>query len=153
MRIQTAIKISAILANLLLIFAVVMGITTDNWYYFMLMYIPVIIWLLLDLKFNYIKVHPIYKFCIPMVTITYSVTSNLTNDPITPLIFIAIIPILASIHLGFICKFKFAIIPLVTSLIAFGYVTYGLLTGIWHPTWLVFLFAPFSIVFVEFGSN
>lgn len=153
MRLQTTIKITALLVYLIATFAMVMGFMKDNWNYFMLLYIPIIIWLILDLIFNYIKLHPIYKFVIPMIIISYPIISYITDAPIMSLAIIAFVPIIPLFYLTVIRKYKYCVIPLVASVIAFAYVTYGLFTGIWHPTWIVFLFTPLSILFIDFGKK
>lgn len=105
------------------------GFMNDNWNYFMLMYTSIIVWLLLDLKFNYIKVNPVYKFFITLLVIPYPVISFITEEPVTSLMIIAFIPILPLFNLTVIRRYKYCIIPFAMSVIAFIYVSYGLFTA------------------------
>ncbi len=152
MKLQTSIKLVGSLVNIILVIAIYIGIETSNWNYFGLLFIPFIAWLLLDLKFNYIKLHPIYTFVIPFLVMCYAAISFFTDDYITPLVILAFIPFLVMFHNVKFYPFKFAIVPLATTFIGFIYVTFGVFTGIWHPTWLIFVLSPMSLMFVNFGE-
>ncbi len=152
MSLQTSIKLVGAMVNIILVVALYMGIEYGNFVYFSLLLIPVVLWLVLDLTFNYIKLHPIYTFFVPFLVLLYVVISFITNDFITPLIILAFIPFLVVAHNIKFYPFKFAIVPLSSTFIAFLYVTFGIITGIWHPTWLLFVLSPISLVFVNFGE-
>ncbi len=152
MRLQTSIKLVGALVNIILVVALYSGLETGNWAYFGLLIIPVVLWLILDLVFNYIKLHPVYTFLLPVLVILYVGISVIISDFITPLIILAAIPFIVVFHNVKFYPFKFAIVPLASTFIAFLYVTFGVFTGIWHPTWLIFVLSPLSLVFVNFGD-
>ncbi len=152
MKLQTSIKLVGSLVDIILVIALYIGIDTNNWSYFGLLFIPFLVWLLLDLKFNYIRLHPIYTFVIPFLVISYTAISFFTGNYIKPIVILAFIPFLVMFHNVKFYPFKFAIVPLATTFITFIYVAIGVFTGLWHPTWLIFLLCPMSLMFVSFGE-
>ncbi len=152
MKLQTSIKLVGSLADIILVLALYIGIETSNWSYFGLLIIPFTLWLFLDLKFHYIKLHPIYTFVVPFLIVCYTAVSFFIDDYVTPLIILAFIPFLIMFHNVKFYPFKFAIVPLAATFIGFLYVTIGIFFGIWHPTWLIFVLSPMSLMFVNFGD-
>ncbi len=152
MKLQTSIKLVGSLVDIIVVISLYIGLETNNWGYFGLLMIPILVWLLLDLKFNYIKLHPIYTFVIPILVVTYIGISFIIDDYIKPLSIIAFIPFLVVFHNAKFYQFKFAIVPLATTFIAFIYVCFGVFTSMWHPTWIIFTLAPISLIFVNFGE-
>lgn len=119
------------------------GVTKDMWESLWFIYLtPLLIWWLLDLRFNYTRFSLFYRGAIPAIVTLYISVSLLTDDWITTILILSFLPFFVLIYNAKFYPLKYSIIPIIASFILILYLGIGLFWNIWHPTWMMFIIVP-----------
>lgn len=112
--------------------------------------VPLFVWWILDLRFNYTRFTLFYRGMIPLLLSAYLVSSLVYDEWIKTLIILTFIPFFTLIYNAKFYPLKYSIIPIVASFILIVYLAIGLFYDIWHPTWMMFIIVPLLPLFQNY---
>lgn len=149
--ITKSLRIIAVVIILISALYVYFGVTKDMWQDLWFFYlIPILVWWILDLRFNYTGFSIFYRGMIPLLLAMYVVISLVGDEWIQTLVILAFVPFFTLIYNAKFYPLKYSIIPIVASFILIIYLAVGLFYEIWHPTWMMFIIVPLLPLFQNY---